>query len=224
MKRNMKNRCVGLLAILLLLSAFGVGNPYEMMITSGVLDPKILVTRIDSVRLASPGTTLLTPGWGSHLPLDSHDFTVPTSPETLVLHGTAGPFYFHKTILRPDTSTWYWLCMGVNPPGVKFYDSRYGVIEESKPVVERLAVSPSVVTGQMTIRLQPIGTSGPVVQIHDAAGNVIRSLGCITGADGVATATWNREDESGHPVAKGVYFCRYAAADVIAVRKVLVAH
>jgi hypothetical protein len=222
----MKKRCAGLAALLLLLGATGIGNPVPMTITSGVLDPKLLVTRIDSVRLWPPGTTFLTPGWGSHLPLDSHDFTAPTSPETLVLHGNAGPFPFHRTILRPDTSTWYWLCIGVNPPGVKFYDSRYGVIEESKLVVERLprlAVSPSVVTEQMTVRLQPSGTGRQVVQIHDAAGNVVRSLDFTAGTDGAATATWNREDGFGRLVPEGVYFCRYATADVVAVRKVLVA-
>jgi flagellar hook assembly protein FlgD len=76
----------------------------------------------------------------------------------------------------------------------------------------------------MTVRLQPVGNSRPVVEIHDAVGNVIRSLDCTAGTDGMATATWNREDEFGQLVPEGVYFCRYAAADVIAVRKVLVAH
>jgi flagellar hook assembly protein FlgD len=78
--------------------------------------------------------------------------------------------------------------------------------------------------GQMTIRLQTVGTSRPVVQIHDAVGNVVRSLGCTAGAEGAATATWNREDDRGRLVPEGVYFCRYANADVVAVRKVLVAH
>jgi hypothetical protein len=222
----MKNRCVGLAAILLSLSAIGIGNPVPMMITSGVLDPKLLVTRIDSVRLALPDATFLTPGWGSHLPLDSLDFTVPVSPETIALYGTAGPFPVHKTILHPDTSTWYWLCLGTNPPMVKFYDNRYGV-DESKPASAprpRLTIGPSVVTRQMAIRLQPVGTGGQVVQIHDATGSVIRTLGCAAGTDGVATATWNSEDESGRLVPEGVYFCRYAAAGVLEVRKVLVAH
>jgi hypothetical protein len=53
---------------------------------------------------------------------------------------------------------------------------------------------------------------------------LVRSLGCTAGADGAATATWNREDEFGRLVPEGVYFCRYAASDVIAVRKIIVAH
>jgi len=101
-----------------------------------------------------------------------------------------------------------------------------GLEENLRPLLGRtdLTVSPSIVTEQMTARLQPGGTGRPVVEIHDAAGNVVRSLDCTAGAGGFASATWNREDESGRLVPKGVYFCRYAEADVIAVRKVLVAH
>jgi flagellar hook assembly protein FlgD len=76
----------------------------------------------------------------------------------------------------------------------------------------------------MTVRLQPVGTGRPAVEIHDAAGNLVRSLDCAMEADGAATAAWNRDDDRGRRVPEGVYFCRYAAADVIAVRKVLVAH
>jgi hypothetical protein len=63
-----------------------------------------------------------------------------------------------------------------------------------------------------------------VVQIHDAVGNVVRSLDCAVEADGAASATWNREDDRGRLVPEGVYSCRYATADLVAVRKVLVVH
>jgi flagellar hook assembly protein FlgD len=76
----------------------------------------------------------------------------------------------------------------------------------------------------MAIRLQPVGNGRQVVEIHDAVGNVIRSLDCCAGTNGVATATWNREDDRGRLVPEGIYFCRYAGAGVVAVRKVLVAH
>jgi FlgD Ig-like domain len=131
----------------------------------------------------------------------------------------------NTTIPAPKADTWYTIGAGIFAPQVEF--GYYPGVEESRPVVERrqcLAVSPSVVTGQMTVRLQPFGTSRPVVEIHDATGNVIRSLICTAGADGLATATWNREDDRGRLVPEGVYFCRYAAAGVVAVRKVLVAH
>jgi hypothetical protein len=224
----MNSRCVGLVVVLFSLFAFGVANDDIEFV--GVLDPKVLIVLADSVELISPDVFFLTPGWGSHPPMDTFVFTgVSAWPETLVLHGYVGPFAFHKVFVHPHPKpdTWYSLCLGVVVPMVKFYGTGYGGVEEPKPTVTplpRLTVSPSVVTGEMTVRLQPVGTGRPVVQIHDAAGNVIRSLDCTAGTDGAATATWNRADESGRLVPKGVYFCRYAAADVVAVRKVLVAH
>jgi len=208
------------------LVAFGVANAEIEF--GGVIDPMVTVTSVDSVILRSPDMTFFTTGWGSHFPYDTFVFTgVPAWPETVTLHGTGQAFYFHCRIPHPDTSTWVPLWFGLNEAKVKFYGSGYGGVEESKPAVAplpRLTVSPSVVTGQMTVRLQAVGTGRSVVEIHDAAGNVIRSLDCTAGSDGSASATWNREDEFGRPVPEGVYFCRYAAADVIAVRKVLVAH
>jgi hypothetical protein len=217
----MKNRCAGLVVVLVSLAAFGVA--YADF--DGVIDPQTTVTRIDSVKLTSPNLAFLTAGWGSHLPYDTFRFTgVPTWPESITLYGTVNSIPANTLIPNPKPDTWYRVGMGAVASLVEFY-SHYGV-EESKPAVAplpRLAVSPSVVTGQMTVRLLPVGTSRPVVWIHDAVGNVVRSLDCTAGTDGGATATWNREDDHGRLVPEGVYFCRYAGADVIAVRKVLVA-
>jgi hypothetical protein len=220
----MKKRCAGLVALLLLLGAIGIGN--AEMYFGGVIDPRTTATLIDSVMLTSPDMTFLTPGWGSHPPRDTFTFTGVTAwPASLVLYGTVNGFPANTTIPDPKADTWYRIGTGVFAPQVEF--GYYPGVEESKPAVERLqclSVSPSVVTGQMTVRLQTVETSRPVVRIHDAAGNVVRSLGCTAGASGAATATWNREDEFGQLVPEGVYFCRYAAAGVVAVRKVLVAH
>jgi len=186
------------------------------------------VTRIDSVSITPPGSTFLTPGWGRDslaTGIDTFVFTgVPSWPESLRLHGTINGFPTHRMISSPKPDTWYNIDM-VGMTWVMFYGD-YG-IEESKPAVGRrpsLAVNPSVVTGQMSVRLQAVGTGRPVVEIHDATGSVVRSLDCAAGTDGVATATWNREDDFGRLVPEGVYFCRYAAGDVIATRKVIVAH
>jgi hypothetical protein len=226
-EQNMKKRCAGLAFVLVSLSAFGVAKADIEF--NGVLDAGVTVTVIDSVTLRSPDTTFLTLGWDSWSQrVDTFTFTGVTAwPETAALHGSINGIPTHKRIPHPDTSTWYRLCLGEVVSQVKFHGTGYGAVEEPKPAVPslpRLTVSPSVVTRQMTVRLQPAGTSRQVVEIHDVTGNVVRSLDCTAGTDGVATAKWNREDESGHPVAKGVYFCRYAEADVVAVRKVLVAH
>jgi hypothetical protein len=220
----MKKRCAGLVVVLVSLSVFGVAN--AQILFHGIFKPLTYLVEMDSVKLTSPDMTFLTPGWGSDTPLDSHDFTGVTAwPMSIRLFGTINGSPFGKSIYPPLTETWYFLSYSVPSSRVMFW--RDPGVEESKPTVApppRLAVSPSVVTGQMTVRLQPVGTGRPVVDIHDAAGNVIRSLGCTVGIDGVAMATWNREDDRGRLVPEGVYFCRYAGTDVIAVRKVLVAH
>jgi len=220
----MKKRCAGLVVVLVSLSVFGVASAEIEF--HGIFKPLTYLVEMDSVVLTSPNMTFLTPGWGSHTPLDTHHFTGVTAwPASITLHGNFNGFPQDIPISNPLPNTWYELPIGVVKPSVLFWEG--AGVEESNPVVERLqclAVSPSVVTGQMTVRLQPVGTGRSVVEIHDAAGNVIRSLSCTAGANGVAMAIWDLEDKSGRLVPEGVYFCRYAAAGVVAVRKVLVAH
>jgi len=220
----MKKRCAGLVVVLVSLFAFGVAN--ADIDFHGGFKPLTYSVEMDSVVLTSPDMTFLTPGWGSHPPLDTHHFTGVTAwPASITLHGTINGFPEDIPLSHPLPDTWYELPIGVVRPMVMFWEGPG--VEESKPVVERqqcLNVSPSVVTRQMAVRLQPVGTGRPVVEIHDAVGNVIRTLICAVGASGSATATWNREDEFGRLVPAGVYFCRYAASDAGAVCKVLVAH
>jgi len=220
----MKKRCAGLVVVLVSLCVFGTAN--AEILFHGILKPQPYLVEMDSVVLTSPDMTLLTPGWGSHPPLDTHHFTGVTAwPASVTLHGLFNGEPKDIPISNPLPNTWYELPIGMVKPSVLFWEG--AGVEESNTVVERLqylVVSPSVVTRQMLVRLQPVGIARPVVEIHDAAGNVVRSLDCTAGTSGAATATWNREDDHGRLVPEGVYFCRYAGADVIAVRKVLVAH
>ncbi len=218
----MKMRCAELLVVLVSLSVFGVA--YANF--DGVLDQQTTVTSIDSVVMTGPAMTFLTPGWGS-TPMDTWSFAGVPLPGSITLHGTINGLPTHgPAIIGPKADTWYRVGMGVQAPLVEFTNVQVG-IEESKSVVgrlQRLDVSPTVVMEQMTVRLQPVGTGRSVVEIHDAVGNVVRSLDCTAGSDRTATATWNREDDFGRLVPEGVYFCRYAAAGAVAVRKVLVTH
>jgi len=219
----MNKRCTGLAVVLISLVAFGVANADF----DGVIDPGVTVTQIDSVTLTQPNMTFLTPGWGSHTPLDTFRFTdVPARPASIMLYGTVNGIPANTLIMNPKLDTWYNVGMGVVRALVEFTDEQVGVDESRSGAehLQRLAVSPSVVTGQVTVRLQPVGIGRPVVDIHDAAGNVIRSLDCTAGANGAATATWNRKDDFGRLVPEGVYFCRYATGGVVAVQKVLVTH
>jgi FlgD Ig-like domain len=217
----MKKRCAGLAVVLVSLVAFGVANANFV----GVIDRKTTVTRIDSVTTTPSNMTFITEGWGTRAYPDSFTFTGVSYPDTIRVHGTINGVPTHKVFWRPAVGESLPLGFGVVTSYVWWY-GEIGV-EESKSVADArqcLVVSPSVVTGQMTVRLQSVATGSAVVEIHDATGNVIRSLNCTPTANGNATATWNREDDFGRLVPEGVYFCRYAASGAAAVRKVLVAH
>jgi len=221
----MKKHCAGLAAVLISLVAFGIGQAQQDF--HGVLNPNHYSTVIDSVTVIPQDTTFLTAGWMSEgLEYDTFDFpNLPQWPTDLWVYGTRNGQPTETHIVDLVHGQWYPFGPGTVVPWVMFHT--IPAVEETGQTAEprqRLTVSPSVVTGRMTVRLQPVEAGGPVVQIHDAVGNVVRSLDCAFGADGAATATWNREDDQGRLVPEGVYFCRYAGAGVIAVRKVLVAH
>jgi len=223
----MKERCAGLVVVLVSLVAFGVGNaaPFH-----GVIDANGYTVTVDSAILAlrTGPVTYQTPGWtAAGAGVDSFHFgEVDGWPLGVTLLGTIDLEPNTSEFPAPVADTWYRFTVGtITAPMAMFYGEtgveETGSVTEPRPC---LNVSPSVVTSQMTVRVQPFGSGTPVVEVHDAAGNVVRSLNCTAGTNGLATATWNREDGNGHLVPEGVYFCRYAASGAVAVRKILVAH
>lgn len=218
----MNKRCAGLAVVLVLLVAFGIGRAQTEF--NGVLNPGGNGVVIDSVKVGPMDTTFRTAGWqGQGAVYDSFDFPDLASwPTDIWVWGVVGAFPTEIHIPTPVNQQWYAFGAGSRPAFVLFYTS--GGVEESGPaeLPQRLNVSPSVVTGQMTVRLQTARPGRSVVEIHDAVGNVVRTLSCTAGANGLATATWNREDGLGHLVPEGVYFCRYAASGEVSVRKILV--
>ncbi len=225
----MKTCCAGLVVVLVSLVAFGIGNAQTPF--SGVINANTNLTVVDTaiLRVLSDTNTYLTSGWmASGSQLDTFQFPDQAAwPSQVTLIGTVMGIPNTSVFPNPLPDTWYQFQSGTpSAPLVKFISPASG-LEESRSAfgpVQRLNVSPSVVTGQMTVRLQPVGTGRPRVVVHDAVGNVVRSRDCTIGADGIAGATWNREDESGRLVPEGIYFCRYATSDIVAVRKVLVTH
>jgi hypothetical protein len=225
----MKIHSAGLAVILLSLVAFDTGNALTPF--SGVINPKNNRVVVDTaiVNVLNLTDTFLTTGWSaSGTTWDTFQFPdLSVWPSRVTLIGTVMGLPNLSAFPSPQPDSWYNFQSGTpNPPVVQFISPPAG-LEESRPAfgpLQCLNVSPSVVTGQMLVRLQPAAPGKPVVQIHDAVGNVVRTLECTVTSTGLATATWNREDGLGHIVPEGVYFCRYAASSVVAVRKVLVTH
>ncbi|MBM3330719.1 hypothetical protein FJY68_02565 [candidate division WOR-3 bacterium] len=223
----MKKRYAGLAVVVLLLGAFGVGR--AQIAFYGVVDPNTFDVQVQTaVVFVSPDIdSYPTAGWGGTSQDTWHIADIAGWPDSVELISSIGPMPNVSMFPSPVANTWYdFTSGGIRKPRALFYS---GVVNVAEPRTatghsQRLQVSPSVVTAQMAIRLQPAGTGSPVVEMHDAVGNVVRSLDCAVGADGVATATWNREDDFGRVVPEGVYFCRYASSGLVAVRKVLVTH
>ena len=224
----MKIRSAGLAAVLLFLVAFGIGNAQTPF--SGVINPNTSTVIVDTaiLNVLTATDTFLTTGWSaSGTTWDTFAFPdLAAWPSQVTLIGTIQGMPNTSFFTAPLPDTWYRFQFGgIIAPLVQFI-SQTG-LEESRSAfgpLQCLNVSPSVVTGLMSVRLQPAGPGRPVVEIHDAVGNVVRTLDCTVGANGLATATWDRKNWLGHIVPEGVYFCRYAASGVVAVRKVLVTH
>ncbi len=224
----MKKCCSGLAVVLLSLVVFGVGH--AQVDFHGVLNPNTHSVWVDTVILVVPpaNETIAVVGWGSDsAAYDTFEFSDPLVWPLLVdLRVRVDTLHTQQVIPGPGNGQWYsFSLVPPPPPKVQFY-GQTGVLESKAAIGRRLrlSVNPSVVTAQTTIKLQ-CGEPGPqVIEVLDAAGNLVRSLSCVAGANGFATATWHREDGLGRLVPAGVYFCRHAASGSVAVRKVLVAN
>jgi hypothetical protein len=223
----MKKCCVAVTAAALLCVAFSVGN--AAIAFYGVIDPntRTVDVQVAHVFIATDIETIPTAGWtASGTAYDTFQFPdLAEWPDSIELLSTINSMPNVSMFRTPVPNTFYDFTYGGIVKPRAMFDSSVTNVEEPRSAVgprQRLNVSPSVVTGLMSVRLEPAGPGSPVVEIHDAVGNVVRTLDCTVGANGLATATWDRTDWLGHIVPEGVYFCRYAAAGVVAVRKVLV--
>jgi hypothetical protein len=226
---NAKKCCCRLSLAVLAFVAFSIGNATTSFY--GVINPNGHAVWVDTAIVTAPPRpdTFVTTGWGSaSVAIDTFHFPdIAAWPVLVVLQGTVDGIRLPYNFPSPASGVWFDF-MPVPPPPPNPQAMFYGVtgVEESRSATQPrpcLDVSPSVVTAQMTVRLACPGPARPVVEVFDAAGNLIRSLNCTPGANGFATATWHCEDGLGRLVPGGIYFCRSAAPGAVAVRKVLVA-
>ena len=108
-------------------------------------------------------------------------------------------------------------------------EAEVGILEREGPVlpeglVTRLeAIAPNPCPGLAQVRYA-LGAEGPVsITVHDLCGRQVRVLASGVRAPGRYTAEWRGEDDAGRELANGVYFCRFAAGDTRATRKVILA-
>ena len=227
---NATKCCCRLSLVVLAFVAFSVGNAGTSFY--GVIRPNGHPVWVDTAIVTAPplNDTFATTGWGSDsvAPDTFHFPDIANWPVMVILRGTVNGIYMPYNFPLPANGMWYDF-MPVPPPPPNPQVMFYGMtgVEESGPATQPqpcIDVSPSLVTTQMTVRLACPGPGRPVVEVFDAAGNLVRSLNSTPGTNGFATATWHCENGSGRLVPAGVYFFRHAASGAVAVRKVLVAH
>jgi len=222
----MKKCCSGLAVVLLSLTVFGVGR--AQVDFHGVLDPNNHSLWIDTVVIIVPPTpeTVFTTGWGADsVGVDTFDFPDLTAWPLLVeLHGRVDTVRTRQVFPAPVNGQWYTFMQAPPPPPKVMFYGETGA-EESRPGMEvrpRLSVSPSVLTDKVTVRAQVAGPGTVQLEIVDAAGNVVRSLGTHRPGNAI-TEVWPGDNDAGQKLSEGVYFCRLSIGDDAVVRKVLLA-
>jgi hypothetical protein len=118
-----------------------------------------------------------------------------------------------QTIPQPERDRWY----NFDPPfeqvRVLFHELS-GVAEQPAHTGRaELSVQPAVIRDAAVIRAGGTG----LVEIFDAAGNVVRSFSAPT------ESRWNGEDQLGRRLATGIYFCRLTSDAGRAVCRVVLA-
>jgi hypothetical protein len=220
----MKKCCSGLAVVLVSLVAFGIGHAQVNF--HGVLNPNARSVWVDTVIITVPPTpeTIITTGWGSDsVAFDTFDFpSLTVWPVMVELHARIDTLYTVQTFPAPQNGTWYvFLHMPPPQPKVMFYEPT-GVEEPGTGIASRprLSVSPSVLTDQVTIQAQVAGRGAVRLEVVDAAGNRVRSFST---SGRTVTMVWHGDDDAGHSLPEGIYFCRLAVGEATSVAKVLLA-
>ncbi len=104
-------------------------------------------------------------------------------------------------------------------------DSQATGVDGDPPAPERLALlqnAPNPFNPSTSIRFDvPAGGARVRLQVFDVAGRRVRTLFDENAPAGRQTITWFGNDDSGHPVPGGVYFCRLTAPGFAETRKMV---
>lgn len=96
-----------------------------------------------------------------------------------------------------------------------------GVPDGALTAIALGSARPNPFTGGTALSLSLPDAADVVVEIHDVAGRVVRTLVSAPMAAGVHEITWDGKDDRGETVASGVYFCRAEVGDWRDARKLV---
>lgn len=126
-----------------------------------------------------------------------------------------------QTAAGQMTGSSYWALIGFwqPEPGTGVREQAYS---QGRVLVTHLCSPfPTAAVRSATIRYTLGATGQTLLQVHDLAGRVVRTL-CSSGMRrGAYSVTWDGRDDRGRSLANGVYFCRLSAGDYRATEKVV---
>jgi len=96
-----------------------------------------------------------------------------------------------------------------------------GVPDDALSAIALGAARPNPFTGGTALSLALPEAADVVVEIHDVAGRVVRTLVSAPMTAGVHEVTWDGRDDRGEDVASGVYFCHAEVGEWRDARKVV---
>ena len=104
-----------------------------------------------------------------------------------------------------------------------------GILEKEGPTlpegpVTRLeTIAPNPLPGRAQLRYSLAAEGLVNITIHDITGRQVRTLVSGSRPAGNYTAVWPGDDNAGRELAKGIYFCRFAAGEVRQTSKLILA-
>jgi hypothetical protein len=172
---------------------------------------------VDSVFMDAGGSPqwFVTAGWATQ-PNAQDTFLFPPYrgwPMMVMLSAFAQGQMVLQTIPQPVRDEWYTFEPPFELVRVQFHELT-GIEERlSRADKPAFSVQPAVIRDAAVIRASGAG----LVEIYDAAGNVVQSMTAPT------VARWSGDDRSGRKLAAGIYFCRLTGDAGSAVCRVVLA-
>ena len=141
---------------------------------------------------------------------------------------TGGAFSLGGTIGQPDagqlSSAPFALLGGFWGGGIAVLGVEDGD-DPNRPIAFRMhPASPNPLMSRTRIAFELPRAAVARVALYDAAGRLVRVIADGPLAAGTHTQTWDRRDQSGRPVAQGVYFLRLDAGRDQSHQKLVVIH
>jgi hypothetical protein len=126
-----------------------------------------------------------------------------------------------QTAAGPITGANYWALIGFWQP-----EGATGVREQAyspnQPLVTRLYTpQPNPARARVAIRYSLDATRQTLLQVHDLAGRVVRTICASSMKRGAYGVTWNGTDDRGRSLANGVYFVRLVAGSYRSTEKLV---